>query len=108
MVIGGGNSAAEESLFLTRFAAKITILVREDSMSASALVVAKVLEHPEIEVRFNARVIRHPHDAVAAISFSFSFSFSISCCRFRALVLLSPSCTNRRMASCAASTFPRR
>ena len=56
VVIGGGNSAAEESLFLTRFAAKITILVREDSMSASALVVAKVLEHPEIEVRFNAHV----------------------------------------------------
>ena len=56
VVIGGGNSAAEESLFLTRFADKVTILVREDSMSASALVVAKVLEHPEIEVRFNARV----------------------------------------------------
>ena len=43
MVIGGGNSAAEESLFLTRFAAKITILVREDSMSASALVTAKMV-----------------------------------------------------------------
>ena len=56
MVIGCGNSAAEESLFLTRFAGMITILVREDSMSASSLVVAKVLEHPEIEVRFNARV----------------------------------------------------
>ena len=56
VVIGGGNSAAEESLFLTRFADKITILVREDSMSASALVLAKVLEHPEIDVRFNARV----------------------------------------------------
>ncbi len=41
VVIGGGNSAAEESLFLTRFADRITILVREDSMSASALVVAK-------------------------------------------------------------------
>ncbi len=56
MVIGGGNSAAEERLLLTRFADKITILVREDSMSASSLLVAKVLEHPEIEVRFNARV----------------------------------------------------
>ena len=56
MVIGGGNSAAEESLFLTRFADRITILVRGDSMSASSLVVDKVLEHPKIEVRFNARV----------------------------------------------------
>ena len=41
VIIGGGNSAAEESLFLTRFADRITILVREDSMSAVALVVAK-------------------------------------------------------------------
>ncbi|MCH8151940.1 MAG: NAD-binding protein [Planctomycetes bacterium] len=56
MVIGGGNSAAEENLFLTFCADKITILVREDSMSASSLVVANVVEHPEIEVRFNARV----------------------------------------------------
>ncbi len=56
VVIGGGNSAAEESLFLTRFADKITILVREDSMSASPLVVEKIAEHPEIEVRFNASV----------------------------------------------------
>ncbi len=56
MVIGGGNSAAEENLFLTPFADKITILVREDSMRASSLVVANVVEHPEIEVRFNARV----------------------------------------------------
>ena len=56
VVIGGGNSAAEESLYLTRFADKLTILVRQDSMSASPLVVEKVAEHPEIEVRFNASV----------------------------------------------------
>lgn len=52
-VIGGGNSAGEESLFLTRFAEKVMLLVRGDAMTASQLVIDKVLGHPKIETRFN-------------------------------------------------------
>ncbi|MEE8155782.1 MAG: FAD-dependent oxidoreductase [Phycisphaerales bacterium] len=52
-VIGGGNSAGEESLFLTRFVERVTLLVRGEAMTASQLVIDKVLGHPKIETRFN-------------------------------------------------------
>ncbi|HEX2909804.1 MAG TPA: FAD-dependent oxidoreductase [Chloroflexia bacterium] len=53
IVVGGGNSAAEESLFLAKFASKVTMLVWKDTMTASKLVQQKVLEHPKIEVLYN-------------------------------------------------------
>jgi thioredoxin reductase (NADPH) len=56
-VIGGGNSAAEESLFLTRFASEVTMLVRGPALSASQIVADKVREHPEIRVRYNTDVV---------------------------------------------------
>jgi thioredoxin reductase (NADPH) len=55
-VIGGGNSAGEESLFLARFAEKVTILVRGEAMTASKIVIDKVMENPKIEVRYNTEV----------------------------------------------------
>ena len=55
-VIGGGNSASEESLFLTRFADRVTLLVRGDRLSASRIIAEKVLGHPRIDVRFNTEV----------------------------------------------------
>lgn len=55
-VIGGGNSAGEESLFLTRFADKVTLLVRGAAMTASQIVIDKVTTHPKIEVRYNVEV----------------------------------------------------
>jgi thioredoxin reductase (NADPH) len=53
VVIGGGNSAAEESLFLAKFASKVTMLVWRDQMTASKLLIQKVTEHPKIEVLYN-------------------------------------------------------
>jgi thioredoxin reductase (NADPH) len=55
-VVGGGNSAAEESLFLTRFADQVTLLVRGDRLKASHVIEEKVLSHPKIDVRFNTVV----------------------------------------------------
>jgi thioredoxin reductase (NADPH) len=55
-VIGGGNSAGEESLFLTRFADKVTILVRGETMTASKIVIDKVEMNPKIKVRYNTEV----------------------------------------------------
>ncbi|MGB5816582.1 MAG: FAD-dependent oxidoreductase [Thermoanaerobaculia bacterium] len=55
-VIGGGNSAAEESLLLTRFAEKVTVLVREDKFQASPIIQDKVLSTPKIEVKWNTEV----------------------------------------------------
>jgi len=55
-VIGGGNSAGEESLFLTRFADKVTILVRGAELTASQIVINKLASSPKIEVRYNTEV----------------------------------------------------
>ncbi len=55
-VVGGGYSAAEESLLLTKFAKKITILVRGSEFKASSLIQEKVLSHPKIEVVWNTEV----------------------------------------------------
>ncbi|MGH2388713.1 MAG: NAD(P)/FAD-dependent oxidoreductase, partial [Chloroflexota bacterium] len=55
-VIGGGNSAAEESIFLTRFVKKVTILVRGESMTASKVVVEKLRENSAVEIRYHTEL----------------------------------------------------
>ena len=50
LVIGGGNSAAEEGVFLTRFADHVTILTRDDELSASKVAKQKVEENKQIDV----------------------------------------------------------
>lgn len=55
-VIGGGNSAAEESLFLVKFVEKVTLLVRGNELTASQVIQEKALSHPQIDVRFNTEV----------------------------------------------------
>jgi thioredoxin reductase (NADPH) len=56
MVIGGGNSAGEEGIFLTRFARKVTIVVRGAALSASKVIAQKIEQHPDIEVLTNVSV----------------------------------------------------
>jgi len=53
LVVGGGNSASEESLFLTKFASQVTIATRGDQLKASKVVVEKVQETPQIQVITN-------------------------------------------------------
>ncbi len=53
LVVGGGNSAGEESLFLTRFASKVTIATHAPALTASRVVVEKVAAHPQVEVLTN-------------------------------------------------------
>ena len=55
-VVGGGNSAAEESLFLTKFADRVTLLVRGEALKASQVIQEKVLSHDQIDVRFHTEV----------------------------------------------------
>lgn len=55
-VVGGGNSAVEESLHLTKFADKVTILARGDHFTASKIIQESVMGDPKIEVRFNTQV----------------------------------------------------
>jgi thioredoxin reductase (NADPH) len=55
-VVGGGNSAAEESLLLTKFADHVTILVRGDHFKASKVIQENVLADPKIEVQWHTEV----------------------------------------------------
>lgn len=53
VVIGGGDSAAEEAMFLTKYGSKVTVLVRKDKLRASQVMAKRLLAHPKVEVKFN-------------------------------------------------------
>ncbi len=55
-VIGGGFSAAEESVFLTKFARKVTMLIRKDDFSCAKSVADHAKNHDKIEVLYNTEV----------------------------------------------------
>ncbi len=55
-VIGGGDTAMDDSLFLTRFAEKVTIVHRRDALRASKVLQQHVLAHPKIDFTWNSVV----------------------------------------------------
>lgn len=56
-VIGAGFAAAEEAIFLTRYARKVTVIAREPEFTCSKTIGEKVLSHPKIEVRFHTELL---------------------------------------------------
>ncbi len=56
VVVGGGNSAVEEALFLTNFATKVTVIHRRDSFRAEKIMQDRLFNHPKINVIWDSEV----------------------------------------------------
>lgn len=63
VVVGGGNSAVEEALFLTNFASKVTLVHRRDALRADKTNQARLFANPKVEIIWNAQVVDLKGDA---------------------------------------------
>ena len=63
-MVGGGFAAAEESIFLTKYASHVTVLVREDDFTCAKAVAEETKKHPKISVLYNTEVKEVSGDSV--------------------------------------------
>ena len=71
-VVGGGDSAVEEATFLTRFASKVTLIHRRDSLRASKVMQDRLFGNPKVDVAWDSAVSevrgeREPHTVLTGI-----------------------------------------
>ncbi len=63
-VVGGGDSAVEEAVFLTKFGSKVYIVHRRDHLRASAIMIERAVHHPKVEILWNTVLVRVEGDNV--------------------------------------------
>src|SRR3990167_1349007 len=66
VVIGGGDSAAEESIFLTKFGSKVYLVHRRDALRASKIMCDRARAHPKIEILWNSVLEKVEGDTVVS------------------------------------------
>jgi thioredoxin reductase (NADPH) len=63
-VIGGGDSAVEEAMFLTKYASRVYIVHRRDQLRASKIMAERAMKHPKIEILWNSAIEKVTGDNV--------------------------------------------
>jgi thioredoxin reductase (NADPH) len=67
-VVGGGDSACEEALFLTRFASRVYMIHRRDTLRASKIMASRVLNHSKITILWNTIIMEYMGDSETGLT----------------------------------------